>query len=167
MYASIAATVISGSPPRMRGKADVSQPVERGHGITPAHAGKSCPDRRTCRPAWDHPRACGEKLQSVFDLPEVSGSPPRMRGKGPLCHAPCIGPRITPAHAGKSQWLHRLGCRWWDHPRACGEKVSTHPDIRNFVGSPPRMRGKANAISMGPRKTGITPAHAGKSHEPL
>ena len=51
-----------GSPPRMRGKGNITNNIIQEPGITPAHAGKSG--------LWllgklffrDHPRACGEKL---------------------------------------------------------------------------------------------------------
>lgn len=29
---------------------------------------------------------------------------------------------ITPARAGKSRFARLSSSRWWDHPRACGEK---------------------------------------------
>ena len=52
---------LTGSPPRMRGKA-IAIHVESGNRrITPAYAGKSL---RLCRSrctSWDHPRVCGEK----------------------------------------------------------------------------------------------------------
>ena len=59
------ATALSGSPPRVRGKADEGFLVLRHHGITPAYAGKSAL-RAGCHPSrWDHPRVCGEKLQDI------------------------------------------------------------------------------------------------------
>ena len=90
-------------------------------------------------------------------------SPPRVRGKG-LCkdfHLCDVG--ITPAYAGKScspsvsTWIR------WDHPRVCGEKKTVNPKTDKRVGSPPRMRGKAEFFPMLPHDPGITPAYAGKS----
>ncbi len=91
----------TGSPPRMRGKAEKAGPRYRAPGITPAHAGK--------RPGWadsgcqrgDHPCVCGEK---IFEHPVSlanQGSLPRVRGKALADYAviPNIG--ITPACAGK------------------------------------------------------------------
>ena len=62
------------------GKYDFSDSVR----ITPAHAGKSahlwC---YSCR--WqDHPRTCGEKVQSFCLSEKILGSPPHMRGKDKL-----------------------------------------------------------------------------------
>ena len=49
-----------------------------------------------------------------------------------------------------------------DHPRVCGEKRMAHPCLHLRSGSPPRMRGKACFIPFPVRKSGITPAYAGK-----
>ena len=60
------------------------------------------------------------KFDREFDM---SGSPPRMRGKVNAHRHEPDGAGITPAHAGKSAadmvgWMP-MG----DHPRACGEKT--------------------------------------------
>ena len=51
----------AGSPPPMRGKGTGYGLLHRLVRITPAHAGKSPPAPRRCRPRRDHPRPCGEK----------------------------------------------------------------------------------------------------------
>ena len=93
--------LVSGSPPRMRGKAVEMKLAGTVHGITPACAGKSrrkTTDRFCSR---DHPRMCGEKSQEVHVVTSFRGSPPRMRGKA-VHHKHRHSPgRITPAHAGK------------------------------------------------------------------
>ena len=53
--------LVSGSPPRMRGKVSVFLRSEDPNGITPAYAGKSSFRCRICFGIWDHPRVCGEK----------------------------------------------------------------------------------------------------------
>ena len=50
-----------------------------------------------------------------------------------------------------------------DHPRVCGEKGSAVRVINGKLGSPPRMRGKAVAITCRAWNPRITPAYAGKS----
>ena len=73
----------TGSPPRMRGKAEDTRSAGRTAGITPACAGKSV--AITCR-AWyprDHPRVCGEKEAGALSEVYETGSPPRVRGKAP------------------------------------------------------------------------------------
>ena len=135
-----------GSPPRMRGK-EISGFIEDLTGrITPAYAGKS------------HSQSAPASA--------VMGSPPRMRGKGvpAPAHNPPSG--ITPAHAGKSSIATGRASSRWDHPRTCGEKISTVKDLPDISGSPPRMRGKARVYAGFPVVPGITPAHAGKSTSP-
>ena len=135
-------TVIQGSPPRMRGKARHHATDDNVHRITPAYAGKSVNPAGSKNGNGDHPRVCGEKRQSVFDLPEVSGSPPRMRGKV-LCDS-CKSHflRITPAHAGKRMQSKQERCKTKDHPRTCGEKTKNLPKLDLQLGSPPHMRGE-------------------------
>ena len=90
-----------GSPPRMRGKARMYPKNEVWFRITPAYAGKSIeppPNRRARR---DHPRVCGEKHRAAAESARPSGSPPRMRGKGPLPGKGREPFGITPAYAGK------------------------------------------------------------------
>ena len=55
-------SIVLGSPPRMRGKASITEIDTSKARITPAYAGKSRPDFPDLRPAWDHPRVCGEKM---------------------------------------------------------------------------------------------------------
>ena len=71
-----------GSPPRMRGKGEVSSRHAQQHGITPAYAGKSAIAAMGSGAAGDHPRVCGEKSPEGGGLNLILGSPPRMRGKG-------------------------------------------------------------------------------------
>ena len=85
-----------------------------------------------------------------------------MRGKGGSCCS-CGRPvGITPAYAGKS-WPDCTAlyqCR--DHPRICREKRDTMAFYPCVVGSPPRMRGKAEPEGLRQLSGGITPAYAGK-----
>ena len=93
---------VKGSPPRMRGKLVAAAAGPALMGITPAHAGKTRPLRRSSRGLRDHPRACGENYHASSSPFIRSGSPPRMRGK--LRGKSLIGSftGITPAHAGKT-----------------------------------------------------------------
>ncbi len=87
-----------------------------------------------------------------------------MRGKAhrpPFC-SPRAG--ITPAHAGKSMQVARMGGLCWDHPRPCGEKTSKNHRPPLTLGSPPPMRGKGVGDVHRVPDARITPAHAGKSH---
>ena len=86
-----------------------------------------------------------------------------MRGKGPQPPYSGLCTRITPTYAGKRTWPGPLALAGRDHPRVCGEKQNRAPRGRAGLGSPPRMRGKADSARLISRQTGITPAYAGKS----
>ena len=93
----------------------------------------------------------------------VNGSPPRMRGKVSSVQTASYGTGITPAYAGKSCICLARLLPTWDHPRVCGEKLSSSTPRRTLMGSPPRMRGKVDVAIVVLRGNGITPAYAGKS----
>ena len=114
-----------GSPPRMRGKDGLSV--------------------LSVSPLRDHPRACGEKLIQAVQSDTGLGSPPRMRGKVLDLLVVSLVVGITPAHAGKSNVIDLRHVLTWDHPRACGEKLVQPQKPYQFLGSPPRMRGKAKS----------------------
>ena len=70
-------------------------------------------------------------------------SPPRMRGKVVVHGCVVLDVGITPAYAGKSPPAKRKNPAIWDHPRVCGEKIPSSLNWPMFLGSPPRVRGKA------------------------
>ena len=71
--------------------------------------------------------------------------------------------RITPAHAGKSEFDWQPNAEAADHPRPCGEKRPPIVASGVQIGSPPPMRGKGCSFSACSSVSRITPAHAGKS----
>ena len=70
-------------------------------GITPAYAGKSTANAEKTVEKKDHPRICGEKATDGWEMLGYTGSPPHMRGKGPLRLPTRCSGGITPAYAGK------------------------------------------------------------------
>ena len=114
--------IASGSPPRMRGKAQAEQVRRFLNGITPAYAGKRTKSSRCPPRMWDHPRVCGEKNLCILRRVEIPGSPPRMRGKAPTKTGCSCPGGITPAYAGKRREDCDMGMYDRDHPRVCGEK---------------------------------------------
>ena len=127
----------------MRGKAPTAFCKFPATGITPAYAGKSVRQLRTCgsgqriTPAYagkrssrhsamhrkqDHPRLCGEKPTIKRRLQYPRGSPPPMRGKVEVMQIMTDLTRITPAYAGKSIGSLLRVASHRDHPRLCGEK---------------------------------------------
>ena len=93
---------VLGSPPRVRGKAVCKVEQLHGFGITPACAGKRRQAVAGTAAPRDHPRVCGEKMQTTIDVWTYQGSPPRVRGKVSIFRKPFGVLRITPACAGKS-----------------------------------------------------------------
>ena len=152
-----------GSPPRVRGKDAIQRHPSCGFGITPACAGKSAGNAEDEVLTWDHPRVCGEKASPVFFALFLSGSPPRVRGKGSSTSRWERRPWITPACAGKRASADCGREAPEDHPRVCGEKFIrlALPDLHR--GSPPRVRGKGYPFQHPCCLVGITPACAGKS----
>ena len=150
-------------PPRVRGKVCRRKLKSVFLRITPACAGKSARRISHDRAREDHPRVCGEKLQSNQLLQEEKGSPPRVRGKGITLCAKNIAIRITPACAGKSFAGRNYHTERKDHPRVCGEKKRNCGFVLSFQGSPPRVRGKDTVIKFPGDSPRITPACAGKS----
>ena len=115
---------VIGSPPRMRGKAARLCLFSFFLGIAPAYAGKRLASAVVPPSSEDHSRTCGEKRPASVSFRSFSGSPPRMRGKGLRLRSCRRHPRITPAHAGKSDSRRGWAARPRDHPRVCGEKSS-------------------------------------------
>ena len=91
-----------GSSPRMRGTLDGGVAVSGDDGIIPAYAGNTIFRLPADCLAWDHPRVCGEHVESVLWHHVRLGSSPRMRGtpSGALATGSCIG--IIPAYAGNT-----------------------------------------------------------------
>ena len=152
--------------------------------ITPAHAGK------TFRTQWiwslnrDHPRTCGKDLRFPIRLLACIGSPPHMRERrrivgisAKVCGSPPHmrerplrpslngePPRITPAHAGKTDHVIIPCGLCWDHPRTCGKDHIFQAGLRIGAGSPPHMRERLCCASIAKTRKRITPAHAGKTY---
>ncbi len=104
---------------------------------------------------------CGEQAYRSNPAKSHLGSPPRVRGTAPPAGCPSPGGRITPACAGNSP--HRSGSRreGKDHPRVCGEQLTSLSYRLECIGSPPRVRGTEELDRMFRAGERITPACAG------
>ena len=71
--------------------------------------------------------------------------------------------RITPACAGKTYCGLQPVRLPEDHPRVCGENITSKTYNVRTRGSPPRVRGKHGTIKETEVKSRITPACAGKT----
>ena len=153
----------SGSPPQVRGKPrDCPQPCNKTR-ITPAGAGKTPSALFVVLSAWDHPRRCGENVNSPVQRLFATGSPPQVRGKR-CAPPPCVRAyRITPAGAGKTYWVDFGHVVNQDHPRRCGENSHSQKMRLEGLGSPPQVRGKPGYRAYGFFCKRITPAGAGKT----
>ena len=126
----------------MRGKPFPFLRVRASSRITPADAGKTCAWKPIRLVSPDHPRGCGENVDTGVEKLEIAGSPPRMRGKPNIAHLTRLIHGITPADAGKTGFLVVRAKQAEDHPRGCGENQKRLFKTGRIYGSPPRMRGK-------------------------
>ena len=133
-----------GSPPHTRGKGRRGTTSAQRRRITPAHAGKRGEKGFYVFIYQDHPRTRGEKPPMLNRWRCLLGSPPHTRGKAVESLLLISKNRITPAHAGKSQYYPKSGLRQQDHPRTRGEKHQHQYDPAHQEGSPPHTRGKAD-----------------------
>ena len=153
----------TGSPPRVRGEGLCVLCRERLRGITPACAGRRVNSVLLPRTVEDHPRVCGEKVLSYQTEKTDTGSPPRVRGEVVCSLVALQAGRITPACAGRSAPAILIPPWGRDHPRVCGEKMSSNLSAETS-GSPPRVRGEGHVVRFSSRHLRITPACAGRSY---
>ena len=154
---------LAGSPPQVRGKPDEVTAYQAEARITPAGAGKTAGRNIVNIERQDHPRRCGENDSVSSEKRHAMGSPPQVRGKLWGRHGGTWYAGITPAGAGKTILKRRLLDGLTDHPRRCGENLSTFRHHRKERGSPPQVRGKHCVSVYVALKAGITPAGAGKT----
>ena len=162
-YLSILYISILGSSPRVRGAAEWVPSYFDFQGIIPARAGSSRGRSATTRPAWDHPRACGEQGETLTDASAAMGSSPRVRGAVRDRYDLDAYNGIIPARAGSSVSPDPSSLEWGDHPRACGEQDELGYKLLAIEGSSPRVRGAVLFCRLNPYFVGIIPARAGSS----
>ena len=133
------------------------------NGIIPAHAGNTASVAVKPLCVRDHPRACGEHPVAKLAPDRPMGSSPRMRGTPGLPRPDGVYTRIIPAHAGNTMGWAGIRSAGWDHPRACGEHMTTIGKTERKGGSSPRMRGTLLYFQHTVWYTGIIPAHAGNT----
>ena len=100
-----------GSPPRVRGTAQIYRRSGSQRGITPACAGNRADLAEYATKTKDHPRVCGEQPSAAVTFTMSVGSPPRVRGTGSAKGLKSNDGRITPACAGNSGIAARLVIR--------------------------------------------------------
>ena len=114
-----------GSPPQVRGKRWALWMSIAALRITPAGAGKTALSAECVGIVEDHPRRCGENFAVVVWFAAAAGSPPQVRGKLLNKRQCVINIRITPAGAGKTNLSTAKKATSRDHPRRCGENLTS------------------------------------------
>ena len=137
-----------GSSPRVRGTQSPDWTSPRRSGIIPACAGNTTPSERSSPLTRDHPRVCGEHIGDLGTFEFIEGSSPRVRGTRLRARLRRLRNGIIPACAGNtSSWLPRIKCLR-DHPRVCGEHITSTEGTAESTGSSPRVRGTQGPITM-------------------
>ena len=73
----------------------------------------------------DHPRGCGEHKRPFLFVVDPGGSSPRMRGARNGDYAGNVTDGIIPADAGSTVLALSIAQHPRDHPRGCGEHLSS------------------------------------------
>ena len=152
-----------GSSPLTRGKRPVNHARPHFTGLIPAHAGKTGRSGGRAPDGWAHPRSRGENPPRCSGFRPPLGSSPLTRGKR---HRGSAGPRaagLIPAHAGKTRWPAPSTRSLPAHPRSRGENGRGYRPLSSGKGSSPLTRGKLNRRGRLQARTGLIPAHAGKT----
>ena len=136
-----AATVATGSSPRVRGTPRGTGRGGSARRFIPACAGNAASARCGHRCAPVHPRVCGERQQQAGTQQPISGSSPRVRGTQQFVQAEAGSLRFIPACAGNATDPPYGVLEEAVHPRVCGERVIMLAAAPAAIGSSPRVRG--------------------------
>ena len=153
-----------GSSPLTRGKHRSLGANDHGHGLIPAHAGKTSMDRVSSGRVRAHPRSRGENYKLTIDRGAYTGSSPLTRGKRRERKRNVLADGLIPAHAGKTDGAGANPQEEKAHPRSRGENGCCGQGSRLDLGSSPLTRGKLLSRSVDERRERLIPAHAGKTY---
>ena len=131
--------------------------------LIPAHAGKTLTRRPSRSRARAHPRSLGENHARRCQPHAPSGSSPLTRGKHDGPHRSIRRIRLIPAHAGKTILATYRLLPIRAHPRSLGENTMVRTEASAEFGSSPLTRGKRVQLHHAADRTGLIPAHAGKT----
>ena len=152
-----------GSSPLTRGKLTGADNLCSFVRLIPAHAGKTWARPHLGIPSTAHPRSRGENCPAAGILRRWWGSSPLTRGKQDTNRRLRAGTRLIPAHAGKTA-LAALGIAICGaHPRSRGENKIAGAFFNSEAGSSPLTRGKRTERTDRIFRSGLIPAHAGKT----
>ncbi len=151
----------TGSPPLVRERLSSWRHISATSRITPACAGTTMTTGALNIDGEDHPRLCGnDGVLNVLHV-RAKGSPPLVRER--LTYSPftnsLVG--ITPACAGTTFDFVGGVFKERDHPRLCGNDISSIALETGFAGSPPLVRERPGDTRQMRNIARITPACAG------
>ena len=132
-------------------------------GIIPADVGSTQKSSAWWIENKDHPRGCGEHTLWCRRQWSELGSSPRMRGALSLVLSILVGDGIIPADAGSTGRRLRRWEHGRDHPRGCGEHITSEEQSQFPAGSSPRMRGALPTNWISTWRQRIIPADAGST----
>ena len=156
----------AGSSPLTRGKLSHETEVALQIRLIPAHAGKTLSACCLTPMTRAHPRSRGENTWLLPRGQRARGSSPLTRGKRCGLCPPGGGPRLIPAHAGKTCFGELVKLRGSAHPRSRGENHEPVGSSARDEGSSPLTRGKHGPPRTVCRRARLIPAHAGKTNRP-
>ena len=111
----------------------------------------------------DHPHACGDKLSTMYISGRLPGSSPRVWGQEGSLHRQRGRSRIIPTRVGTRYLCQRCLLCLWDHPHACGVKISLSKVYLMHIGSSPRVWGQDQNVLQYQCGQGIIPTRVGTS----
>ena len=152
-----------GSSPLTRGKPRAGRATATCTGLIPAHAGKTYFISASPRRAWAHPRSRGENAAGQARRQPGKGSSPLTRGKRRDAEVRGHVEGLIPAHAGKTSRTRAPTTFTTAHPRSRGENTTVAILNDPERGSSPLTRGKLCCQCCQLSRSGLIPAHAGKT----
>ena len=158
--------MLAGSSPLTRGKRHARRDGRRRARLIPAHAGKTLSQATSRAGGRAHPRSRGENLKEATDRLSAAGSSPLTRGKRDLIRVAGYLSGLIPAHAGKTAQVTLQKLELAAHPRSRGENPAVVRCHLMVYGSSPLTRGKPDGGDPGAARSGLIPAHAGKTMPP-
>ena len=152
-----------GLSPLTRGKPGRTPVRSTPAGLIPAHAGKTNSAGLYPISLPAHPSSRGENSYEASVTFPRPGSSPLTRGKPRSTLSASRAQRLIPAHSGKTILATYRLLPIRAHPRSLGENTMVRTEASAEFGSSPLTRGKRVQLHHAADRTGLIPAHAGKT----
>ena len=112
---------------------------------------------------WDHPHACGDKFERFHSFHAGHGSSPCVWGQANIVNSKLKRLGIIPMRVGTRIQFYIPCFIAWDHPHACGDKVSGSPESCTAAGSSPCVWGQGARNKFAFKPFRIIPMRVGTS----